>query len=384
MRIDMAEEKKIGTIRKTFTAVRKTVSWTIRIVCVGALLCVALPAFKERIPLNLDVLDFIKDKISSIDFSARKSESAERKTEKEIIRSIPKDKLDKEVCASMEKAYSDAEKYASGKLDEWIDSTMERADSDFLPWYFGYFNMKVRDIKSVAYDIGHKVSSSIPDAETVLIEDLNEALNNRLFQPETTQMKFEAILRETATVYSNSLSAEMAKIPAKYNLTKPEWEAYLNDISHVVYNSGTSMTSLPVKGVVAGTSALGIGAGSLFVKGISAVKNGAVKVFEKATAKKLAKKGIAKTAGKAAGKAAGKGIGKIAGKALGPIITVAIVAWDIADYKMAEKKDKPILRSNIKEYLECVKSRTDRNQVNRFCKPGSVFIHFENTLIYET
>lgn len=292
-----------------------------------ALLWVAIPAFLQRKPLSAPFI--------------------EKSTEKVIPKQFPKEKVDEEVYESMVAAYGKAESYASARLDEWISNVMAKADADFLPWYFGYINMKIRELKSLGYGIGHWFSSLVPSSEEVALEELEYALNSRLIQPETTQLVFENILRETTRVYNDALSDRLSKIQVKYEIPSPEWKKYLTDLSHVIQDSGTSMTSTPVKGAVAVLGAGSLAVSSVGLECLKVLKSGLGKLFSKVTGKTVAKVG-AKTAAKAGGKA----IGKFAG----PIITVAVLVWDIADYKMTESKDKPILRQNINDYLVNVKS----------------------------
>lgn len=296
-----------------------------------SLAIVALPVFIKRVPLSIPNL--------------------RKPVERVIPSTFPKEKVDKEIYQSMCKAYYKAEDYASIRLDNWIDSVMTKADNDFLPWYFGFINMKTREIKGLGYDIGHWFSDIVPTSQEAFLKELEQSLNSRLIQPETTQVVFENILRDTTRVYNEALSSDLSKIQTKYKVPTPEWEKYLSDLSHVVRNTGTSMTVLPVKGVVAGAGAAGLIVGNAGVQCAKAIGNGVGKILSKTTTKTVAKSG-AKAAAKTGSKVGAKTLGKFAG----PIITVAIIVWDVVDYKMTESKDKLVLRQNIYDYLINIKS----------------------------
>lgn len=286
------------------------------------LLCVIVPSFISRIPLSTLVIQRPTEKLTPTPFS--------------------KEKVDEEVYNSMVAAYNKAEAYASDKLDQWIADVMYKADADFLPWYFNYINMKTREIKGLGYDIVHWFNNMVPSSTEVLLQDLDQALNSRLLQPQVTQLTFENILSDTVRVYNKSLTDSLEKIQVKYSVPEPEWKDYLSDLSHVVQDSGTSMTPVPIKIVVATTGVATLIIGNTGIKCITAIGKGVGKLFAKTTAKTVAKAG-------------GKALGNTLGKFAGPIITVAVLVWDIVDYKMTEAKDKPILRQNIQDYLVNVK-----------------------------
>lgn len=290
------------------------------------LLCVIVPSFIHRTSLSVPVF--------------------QKPTEKLTPTPFPKEKVDKEVYNSMIAAYDKAETYASDKLDQWIVDVMYKADADFLPWYFNYINMKTREIKGLGYDIVHWFNNMAPSSAEILLQDLDQALNSRLLQAQITQLTFENILSETVRVYNKSLTDSLAKIQVKYSVPEPEWKDYLSDLSHVVQDSGTSMTPVPIKVVIATTGVATLIIGNTGIKCITAIGKGVGKLFAKTTGKTVAKAG---------GKAASKMLGKTLGKFAGSIITVAILVWDIVDYKMTEARDKPILRQNIQDYLVNVK-----------------------------
>lgn len=112
------------------------------------------------------------------------------------------------------------------------------------------------------------------------------------------------------------------------------------------------------------------------------IKNIATKVSAKIaekTALKLGTKAIGTTAVKATSKAVGKGAGSVA-KAIPYVgwgITAAICVWDIIDYANTTKEGKILLKQNLTEYFQEVKtellSSTDQSIM------GSI-THWENTV----
>ncbi len=310
-------------VRTFFDSIKNLFTKLFVILGVITLLWIAIPAFMDRNPL--------------------KELMPEKTTEKQVPTPFPKDKVNQEVYQSITTAYNKAESYASEQLDIWIDSVMEKADTDFLPWYFGFFNMKIRDIKGVGMAVLHTLHNGFSTPEEVLVKDLEEALHTRLFQPETTQLVFENILRDTVRVYNQSLSEDLAKVQIKYNIPTPEWNMYLTDLSHVVQNSGTSMQSISVKGGVALAGGVTLVIGNAGLQCTKAISSGITKLLSKTTTKTIAKSGV---------KASGATLGKLAG----PLILVAVTVWDIADYNISKSKDLPVLRQNILEYMVNVKS----------------------------
>lgn len=57
--------------------------------------------------------------------------------------------VDIAVAQALKMAHNQAESYASQQLDLWIDDLMGRIEDNFLNWYFGYFNQKQIEFKSI-------------------------------------------------------------------------------------------------------------------------------------------------------------------------------------------------------------------------------------------
>lgn len=300
------------------TAIRKLLKKFLIAVGIITLFCIAISIFIPRKSL---------------------SRLAIEKTQQKVIpASFPKEMINEEIYQSMISAYNKAEKYASNELDNWIDTVMMQADSEFLPWYFKFSNTKMRELKQLGYSLGHMLFDEIPSSEEIILKDLEKGLNCYLFQPEITQITFENILRNTIRIYNQALSEDLSKIQIKYNISTPEWNRYLEDLSHVVQDSGTSLMPTYEKSIIAATGAATILLGGISIHCTKAISEGIGKLLNKTTAKTVAKTG-----------------GKSLGRFIGPLITVAILIWDITEYKIATSKDKPVLRQNILNYLQNVK-----------------------------
>ena len=109
-----------------------------------------------------------------------------------IDREIPnQNEIDRAIALAITDARTDAEKFASEQLDEWVDELITRVDRSFLPWYFDYFNQKKMEFsapfvwlsQAVAHSIDrNKTAPSVAVAEK-LTADFQTEFAKRVLRP---------------------------------------------------------------------------------------------------------------------------------------------------------------------------------------------------------
>ncbi|MFP4692747.1 MAG: hypothetical protein ACLFM2_02685 [Halothece sp.] len=270
--------------------------------------------------------------------------------EEVVVKTSPNwNQIDQAVASALKNAHESAEGYADQELQIWVDDLMERVDSSFLDWYFGYFNQKQIEYKSFFTGINANLqswlnlSSDQPEERIaeVITEDFQTEFAKRVLRPQIAQLQLERITNETVRYYLNEIEENIQQIPVKYQIPKGDWNRYLSEISVSIYDTEGKPSSLSLKTLAGG--------GAYF----------ALKPLIAPALPVISSKVVGKLAGKAGAKIATKTGGVVAGKIgsalLDTTVGVGIILWDVWDNQQTASIEKPIMRENLADYLQEVK-----------------------------
>ncbi len=276
-----------------------------------------------------------------LDEKSSKSERITLSSEKKVVKPIDWRGVDRSVVALLKSAEKEAKSEAKRELDRWIAELMARVDSDFLPWYFGYWNQQKIGLRALMQGVIHWVDSDRPTPQEKITQTIQEAFAKRVLRPVIAQKRIEKITRHAIERYLERLRKGLEKIPESYHIPQPLWESYLEEIALLSADvEGGREIELSLKALAGAGAATTM----IVVKSLSPAIKG---VGSKISAK-LASKAAAKMAAKTGGKVAAKAGGEL----LGPIVGIGIVIWDLYDHAHTKKVNKPILRENIEAYLK--------------------------------
>ncbi len=289
-----------------------------------------------------------------------KSITTETKHPTEVVeqRQVDWSKVNEAMKLTLDNAYNSAEDYASKELDVWVDELMGRVDSSFLDWYFGYFNQKQIEYKSLFVQLSSGATRLLnPNNPTpaqkvaeVITEDFQKEFAKRVLIPQTSQLRLERITQQTVKHYLDELKGNINSIPVRYNLPQADWERYLNEIAITINDTEGKISNLPLKVLAGGGSYL------------------ALKPLVAPLVLKVGSKVVTKLASKAGAKVATKTGAVLAGKlgaaVLDCTVGVGIILWDVWDTNHTAHVEKPILHDNLAAYLQEVKFSLLNNPEN--------------------
>lgn len=267
-------------------------------------------------------------------------------------------KVNEAMKLTLDNAYKSAEDYASKELDVWVDELMSRVDGSFLDWYFGYFNQKQIEYKSLFVQLSSGAAHLLnPNSSTpaekvaeVVTKDFQEEFAKRVLIPQTSQLRLERITQQTVKHYLDELRGNINSIPVKYNLPQAEWERYLNDIAITIHDTEGNISNFSLKALAGGGSYL------------------ALKPLVAPLVLKVGSKVVTKLASKAGAKVATKTgavlAGKVGAAVLDCTVGVGIILWDVWDTNHTAYVEKPILHDNLAAYLQEVKFSLLNNREN--------------------
>ncbi len=298
-----------------------------------------------------------------------KIEEAAEKVTKVVAPEIQWDEVDQEIISALMASRQSARIYAEAEIDLWMAGLMERVDTSFLDWYFGYWTQQSLGLQGLWQYGVHYVIKEQPTASEKLTEEIQEEFSQRVLRPQIAQRVLERIVNETARRYIDTLQQQLDRIPQTYTINKVEWESHLEDIAITARGTeGNRQTPLTLKTLTV------TGAGGVLVLA------GQMKVL----LGKITGKVLAKSSGKAASVMAAKTGGKVAakfgGKFFGTIVGFGVLAWDIWDHNVTKKENWPLLRQSLQDYfLELKMILLDDSEFGVM----AIFLEFEQNFAIE-
>lgn len=258
-------------------------------------------------------------------------------------------KLGERVTEAMNSAHSAAYSYASKEINSWIAEVMQRADDNFLDSYFSLLPHVGRGIKAFFTDVAHFFNGNRPTGQQVTMKELEEMINAKVIIPELSQKRIDNIMENTIKLYEDTLGAELSRVQVQYQIPKPIWDEYINDVCGMT--RAAEVQKIPFMTKITAVSSVAL-VGVSASLAAPAIKKVITKVGTK-RATNAAATSIAAESASFAGKAVGTAVSKLT--IAGACVSAGLLIWDIVDTCKTNADGKRQLRSNLESYFAEVK-----------------------------
>lgn len=245
--------------------------------------------------------------------------------------------VDESVRKAFQTAHEKACSYAGSTVASWMNELRTRAEEDFLPWYFAYWNQQALMLRNVGYSLMDTplvegLMGRQPTAEQQLGDYLQDAFTARVLHPRSAQLRIEAITREAVVIYLQSLKDELRTVKIEYTVSDQDWDRHLNGLASMLQSvEGNRMVPLVLKGMT-------ISSGIVGVKVIKAVTVQMRAFLMRRASLELMEGGV-------------RYGGRFALRSLGWAATLAFGAWDIYDHHRTVTQNKPVMRKLLNGYF---------------------------------
>lgn len=266
--------------------------------------------------------------------------------------------MDRYLADAVRAAHDTTEEYAAAELNRWVAELMKKVDNQFLNWYFDFFHQKATEdgvpfawlaFKADIFQLLRGEDEKNLDADQVIQKRMLEEFNSKFKQlvlDREAEENLKIGIEQIAKNYASAIAVQFGQIKAIYHVPDQDWEKHLDKISQVIYDTGTSQSSLARESLI-----------SLFAQQIFMATT--VVIATKLSAK-FGGKAISKLAVDATSKLALEGgisaIGGVGLKLIDPLLAVGFLAWNIWDYQHMVSNSRPELRQNISDYLNELKA----------------------------
>lgn len=246
--------------------------------------------------------------------------------------------VDESIRRALEVSHDKACSYAESAVVSWITELRTRAEEDFLPWYFAYWNQQALMLRSVGYTlmdtrVARGITGKQLAAEQQLGDYLQAAFTARVLQPGNAQRRVDAITREAVAVYLKTFSAELRAVKVEYTVSDQDWQRHLKGLPEMLRCvEGNRQVPLILKGLT-------MSSGIVSVKVVQAVTVQIRKVLMRRAGHELIKDGVQHT-------------GRYFIRGFGWAATLAISAWDLYDHHRTVSQNLPIMRKILNSYFD--------------------------------
>ena len=233
--------------------------------------------------------------------------------------------------------------YAAQELRVWTTELKQRAEDDFFPWYFAYWNQQALALKTMGW---HLMETPLaqgffgrqPSALQKTEKLIEEAFLTRVLHPSNAQQKIDALTRETVRIYLHALSEEMEAQKAVYGLRDQPWARYIDGVSGMLRAvEGNRQVPLVLKGATAASGVIAV----TITRNIAAQ----IKLF---LARRAAREMMEQSMMYGA---------RQAGRGYGWLGFTAVTVWDVYDHHRTVSQNLPVMRRLVYGCLDGLESQ---------------------------
>lgn len=136
--------------------------------------------------------------------------------------------VERDISAASSAAAGSAEGYARGAMAQWRELVAARAESDFIPWFTGYWTQQWLAIKMAWYKLG----SGEDDDPTVtrLAAYLQGQYRDRVLAPVSAEIDPDVVREQATGRYVRLLGDQLMAIPGRYGIPANQFDRRLGEI----------------------------------------------------------------------------------------------------------------------------------------------------------
>jgi hypothetical protein len=260
----------------------------------------------------------------------------------EQVRVVDWSAVDKSVRDVFMRAGTKAEAYAKQAVHEWTNDLRRRAETDFIPWYFGYWNQQALSLRAIGYHLMNTPAAEglfgkQPEAGKQIEDMVEKAFVSRVLQPATAQLKIEALTRDAVTVYLDALNEGLKAVQADYNISEQDWSRYVEGLAGTILAvEGNRQVPLLLKGATVVSGAIAVKIGQTVAEQVRGM------IF-RAGRREMYEEGAMYA-------------GRYVARGFGGIAFVAMTGWDIYDHHRTVSQNTPVMRRLLSEYFDQLES----------------------------
>ncbi|AYC31578.1 hypothetical protein D3880_03835 [Pseudomonas cavernae] len=143
--------------------------------------------------------------------------------------------VDSDIVAASQVTTGQAQSYAHGSMQSWMDLVYRRTDADFIPWFSGYWTQKWLSMKVAWYKLSAEGETD-PTVNRLAIY-LQEQYQDRVLEPVAKEIDPDVVMAQATQFYVQHLGARLQEIPQRYGVPPDQFDQRLKDIPAIALAS---------------------------------------------------------------------------------------------------------------------------------------------------
>lgn len=263
------------------------------------------------------------------------------------VLSVPPEKwreIQEEIWSASTLAHSEAERFARDAMQEWMVRVREKTDSEFIPWYTGYWPQQWIGLKAAWYELNREEGE--PPVADYLVKYIQARYYELVLEPASVPLAPRMIAQHTAEQYVLMLSQQLQRIPGMYSVSFRALQQKLQLIP-LIKLQGTRQTGVSLALLLERNKLIGVEAYDKLL----AQTEGASLQVESAPGKEplqvVVEDMVARMVADLPLRAGGSAAALLAGEALGLFISAGVVAWSMNSHEQEKPEIELQLRSAL-------------------------------------
>ena len=141
--------------------------------------------------------------------------------------------VDSDIAAASAVARGAAEDYAKGEMERWRGRVYDFSESDFIPWFTGYWTQQWLALKVAWYKLGS--GEGIDPAVQRLTKYLQEQYRAQVLVPVSKEVDPDAVRVQATRLYAERLGQGLRDLPPRYGIPSAQLDEHLAAIPAIVW-----------------------------------------------------------------------------------------------------------------------------------------------------
>lgn len=136
--------------------------------------------------------------------------------------------VERDIAAASNAATGPARNYAHGLMDSWRSRVRQRTETDFIPWFSGYWTQQWLAIRVAWYQLSSGGGSD--PVTRRLASYLQQQYHDRVLEPVSREVDPDDVRRQATTLYVKLLAEQFQAIPRRYAVPRDQFDRRLKEI----------------------------------------------------------------------------------------------------------------------------------------------------------
>lgn len=252
--------------------------------------------------------------------------------------------IDSDIVAVSQDAKEQATKHARAAMQDWRNLVYQRTDTEFIPWFSGYWTRQWLGMKVTWYQLSAGGEKELVAERLALY--LQEQYHDRVLQPVAREVDPERVTEQATKLYVWVLGELLQRIPPRYGVPLDQFDRRLQDIPAIAL-APPPTHSASLKDIVHAEPLGRLPAYVALASRIHDARGGAAIWSADAGISAVAKQTSERLASDLTIRGVASAISSVAGRAAGAVISLATAGFSA----MKSENERPDMEAQLKKSL---------------------------------